>query len=202
MNNGKMSIMDQVDDIVNNLKYVYSHLKELGLEGDNFVITGDSAGGHFALSMTEMLLDKEYAKEVGYEMPDIKPIAVLANCPVYNFSHMGEGVLTNLAMKRMFGPSYKNKKMFELLCPQTHLDSLTCPVFVSTCKKDFIRIYSELLTKDMEGRKNLFEIVDIDSDDKRVGHVHNVIDVNLPESEQVNDAMRAFIEKCLWVNTN
>lgn len=37
--------------------------------------------------------------------------------------------------------------------------------------------------------------VDIASDDKKVGHIHNVTSLDLPESREVNEAMVTFLKK-------
>lgn len=192
-NNGKMDTKDLVDDIAKNLNYLFSHLKEYGLENDTFAITGDSAGGHFALLLSELLLDKEYAKELGYEFPDVKLTACLANCPVYDFVHIADGNLSKSGKKRMLGPNYDDIKALESLCPKTHVKSLTCPVFVSTCKKDFLRGQSFLLEEDMKKQGNIFKLIDIDSDKKGVGHVHNVLHPDHPLSIQVNEEMKKFM---------
>ena len=40
-------------------------------------------------------------------------------------------------------------------------------------------------------------LVDIESDNKKVGHVHNVSNPNLPESQEVNAQMAAFLDRYL-----
>ena len=194
-NDGTMDTKQLVDDIAQNIKHVLEHKKELEIDYDCVVITGDSAGGHFALLFAELLLDPKYAKELGYEFPKTNVIACLPNCPVYNFTHIGDGSLSSSGMKRMFGPNYKDTKAFELLDPKAHLKSLTCPVFVSTCKQDFLRAQSYELEKDIKEQGNLFELLDINTDEKGIGHVHNVLHPENPYGKQVNDAMMNFIEK-------
>ena len=194
-NDGTRKTKDIFDDLHVCFNYIFSHWKELGLEGDDLVITGDSAGGHMALTMAELLLSKEYAAELGYSFPEIKLIACLANCPVYDFVNIGVDNLAKSGMKRMFGPTYVDKKSFELLCPRTHIDLLTCPTFVSTCRNDFIRQQSVLLNEDMKNRNQMFEFFDVNSKDKKVGHVHNVLSPFDEEGTRVNQAMVDFIEK-------
>ena len=191
--NGKTSTKDILDQCAACLNYVFSHQKELNIEGDSFAITGDSAGGHLALSMAEAICDKEYAKELGYEFPDIKLVAVLANCPVYDFVHVGDGSLSSSGMKRLFGPTYKDKKTFELICPKTHFASLKCPVFVSTCSQDFLRWHSLNLKEDLEKNNHNHQFIDITSDEKGVGHVHNVLHPEHKLAIEVNNAMMEFI---------
>ena len=195
-NDGKRrSTKDIFDDLYQFLKYVFSHQKELGIEGDDFVITGDSAGGHMALTVSQMLMDDNYMKKLGYEPLGVRPIACLANCPVYDFVNMSGPYLKKSGQKRLLGPSYNNQSLLKLLSPREHIDSLTCPLFVSTCMHDFLRSESHLIKKDMEKRSGVFEFFDLEIDDKSVGHVHNVLYPFRPHSVTVNQAMVDFIER-------
>ena len=144
-----------------------------------------------------VFIETEHAaiKEAGYEMPEIKLVACMPNCPVYDFVHISDGQLTNSGKKRLFGSGYKDQTMFELFCPKTHIDSLTCPTFVSTCKRDFLRAHSRELYKDLQERGIMSEIVDLETDDKTTGHVHNVLHPFRPFAEIINHAMVEFIEK-------
>ena len=85
----------------------------------------------------------------------------------------------------------------ESMSPRTYLGCYGGPLFVSTCTNDFIRGQSILLKEDceMSGRPVVF--VDIQSENKKVGHVHNVTDQSLHESQEVNARMVAFMEGLL-----
>lgn len=196
LNDGKLvSTKDQVDDIALCINYVFSHLKELELDKDDFAITGDSAGGHFALLIAEAIMNKDVAKKLGYEFPDIPIKATLLNCPVYDFENISKGTLNSAGQKRMFGRDYKDLSTFKLISPKEYLNSFDGPLFVSSCKHDFIGIHSQLLNKDMQGRNNLYHFEYLDTDVKHVGHVHNILYLKQPEAIQVNNAMMDFIEK-------
>ena len=197
-NDGNRSTKDIFDDLYQMLLYISSHLKELKLENDVFVITGDSAGGHLAISFMEAMDDDNYAKELGYTFPEnIKAKACLANCPVYDFVNLPRKHLLKSGMKRMFGPTYKDVDSFKLLDPKTHLNSLKSPIFLSTCKKDFLRAHPLEMVNDLKDKKVIYELVDINSDEKGVGHVHNVLHPFRKESAEVNDAMLKFIERAI-----
>ena len=192
VNDGHRSMKDIFDDLYACFMYVFAHLKELKLEGNDFVIMGDSAGGHLALTMSQLMCDKEYAKEMGYEFPeDIKIKACLVNCPVYDFVHLGDKTMTKSGMKRMFGTT--TPEMFVQVSPKEHMDSLTIPLFLSTCKKDFLRNESIKLAVDMKDRPNKFQYIDLRSD--TAGHVHNIINPFDDDGVYINDEMIKFIEE-------
>ena len=198
-NNGRHSINEIVDQCVKCVSYIATHLEELGFNKDyKVVLTGDSAGGHLASVISELFLDKEYAKELGYELPPLNIKALAINCPVFEFVHLGEGALSKSGLKRMLGPEQANLEKRALICPSVHIDSLKVPFFVSTCKNDFIRVTgAESALKAMEGRKNKFIYMCLDDEDPAVGHVHNILDINHPQSKKVNQAMIDFYNESI-----
>lgn len=196
-NNGRGSINDIVDQCVKCIIHIIDHLEDYGFSKDYpIVLTGDSAGGHLASTITELICDKEYQKELGYDIPSSNLKALLINCPVFDFIHLGDDYLTNSGKKRLFGPTYADMDKRALIDPIVHIDSLKVPFFVSSTKTDFIRtIGAETAVKAMEGRKNAFEYLYIDDD--FTGHVHNILDITTPESKKVNQAMIDFIDRSL-----
>ena len=192
-NNGKIDTLDLLKDCATNLRHLFDNLEEYGLEKDQFVMTGDSAGGHFALLLSEAIISKEVASIIGLDLPKFDVKAILLNCPVYDFTNLGVGVLSNGGMKRMLGPKYNDKEHLKTLSPKTYISSINVPLFVSTCKLDFIKAESLKLNEDMKGKKG-YAFLEIDSDDKRVDHVHNVTRPQLEESKTVNNAMARFLD--------
>lgn len=84
------------------------------------------------------------------------------------------------------------------LSPRTYINGFSCPLFVSTCKRDFVRIQAEYLKADCDSLGLSLEYLDIDSDKRKVGHVHNVTNPTLPESRLVNESMIWLMtENCL-----
>lgn len=192
-NNGRRDMMSLIDDTIKNVLHVYEHRSDYGFEDEPIIITGDSAGGYLALFVSELFRDKELAKKFGYELPEIPLIGVVVNCPVYDLERLGEGRVTLRGMKRMLGPKAGDKAHLASISPKTHIASLNVPLFLSTCKNDFIREESIKLQEDCKERED-FAFVDIDSDDKDIDHVHNVIKTDRRESILVNDAIAAFAE--------
>ena len=192
-NDGKRDTKDLVSDCVLCLNHIYEHLKDFSLEDDKFVMTGDSAGGHFALLLSEMMEDKKIQDLLGFNLHNFNLKGVLLNCPVYDFEWTGYNQMTHGAMKRMFGKNYSLEKM-RLLSPREYIKDFKLPLFVSTCKNDFIRKESLKLNEDMKQKDNKFVFIDIDSDNKKVDHVHNVVAPYLEESKRVNQKMLEFIE--------
>ena len=194
-NNGKVDTIDLVEQCVLNIKHFLEHIKDYGLENDKFVIAGDSAGGYLALLISEAILRKEVASNIGIDCPELDFIATILNSPVYDFEHIGDS-LANSGKRRMLGPRYDDKEWLKTISPKTYIKDFDKPIFLSTCKNDFIRGEPLKLLEDIKDRDNN-EFLDIQSDDNNVDHVHNVTKINLEESKQVNLAIGKFIEKLL-----
>lgn len=195
-NNGKKDISDIVNDVAANFRHLKEHLSNYDLDKDKVVITGDSAGGHLALLFSTALQSKEVREKLGVELPDLDPIATVVACPAYDFEVLGVGTLTNCGLKRMLGPKYKDREHLAKYSPKTYIEYHKVPLFLSTCKNDFVRGESMKLNEDMKDKPG-YTLVDIQSDDEKVDHVHNVIKINLKESIEVNNAIVDFVDKLL-----
>ena len=194
LNDGKRDVADELSDCAAGLDYLANHAEELGLNKNRMFLTGDSAGGHLALYMAEGAVD---------EAVPVRPVAfaprgVLINCPAYDFATFGESnSFTSSALEWFIGPRYQDREWMTSMSPRTFIGSYQGPLFVSTCTNDFIRSQSLLIKADCDSLARPLEFVDIASDDRKVDHVHNVAKPDLPESQEVNARMVAFMGDCL-----
>ncbi len=194
LNDRVRDVSDELRDCAAALDYLSVNAEELGLNKDRMFLTGDSAGGHLALYLAE-----------GSENPSMpvrtevfKPRGVLVNCPAYDFATYGEANAYTEDFKEWFlGPRYKDKDYLKSLSPRTFISSYTGSLFLSTCTNDFIRGESLKLKADCDALGRDIVFIDIQSNDRQVGHVHNVASPALPESQEVNAAMIAFMNHCL-----
>lgn len=194
LNDRVRDVSDELRDCAAALDHLSANAEELGLNKDRMFLTGDSAGGHLALYLAE-----------GSENPSMpvrpevfKPRGVLVNCPAYDFATYGEANAYTEDFKEWFlGPRYKDKDYLKSLSPKTFISSYTGPLFLSTCTNDFIRGESLKLKADCDALGRDIVFIDIQSNDRQVGHVHNVASPALPESQEVNAAMIDFMNHCL-----
>lgn len=198
-NNGKINTIDQIKDCVKCISHFLSSIKKYGLEEDCFVMAGDSAGGHFALLLSEAINNKEVASNIGIEHLELNIIGTVLNSPVYDLSNLGRNSLSNSGLKRLLGPSYKDLEHLKSISPNTYINTYDKPIFLSTSKYDFLRAETEKLLLDIGNRTNIFYL-DIMVEDQNVDHVHNVTHPELKESKIVNDSISAFIDKLLSIN--
>lgn len=192
LNDGKTDVSDELRDCAAALDYLTVHAVELGLNKDRMFLTGDSAGGHLALYMAEGSEDRTLP--IHPELFVCK--GALLNCPAYDFASFAESDgFTESALAWFLGPNYTDKEWMTSMSPRTYLGSYSGPLFVSTCTRDFIRAQSVILKEDCEKAGRPLEWVDIESEERAVGHVHNVINQELPESQAVNARMVDFMNR-------
>ena len=191
LNDGKRDVSDELADCAAGLDYLAVNAGELGLNKDRMFLTGDSAGGHLALYMAEGTEDVT----LPVRPKEFKTVGVLLNCPAYNFATFGESeTFAKSALEWFIGPRYQDKEWMSSVSPRTYIGSYGGPLFVSTCTNDFIRGQSLLIKADCDSLGRTLDFVDIQSDDKKVSHVHNVTDQSLPASREVNGRMVAFMD--------
>ena len=194
VNDGTTDVSDELADCAAALDYLAVHSRELHLNKDRMFLTGDSAGGHLALYMAEGTEDAS----LPIRPVSFKSRGVLLNCPAYDFASFAQGSgFSKSALAWFIGPRYKDRPYLESVSPRTHLKSYSGPLFVSTCTHDFIRGQALLIQSDCEALGRGIDFIDIQSDDRRVGHVHNVTNQDLDESKEVNARMIAFMNRIL-----
>lgn len=194
LNHGHLSPHEQIRDLGAEIVHLFKHAEEYGLDPNRFVLTGDSAGGHFALFLAEAFGDENVAKTVGLDFTGLKIRCVAANCPVYDLVAIGKGdSLTKSGKKFMMGKTAFDLDCQALVCPRHNVEALKMPLMVTTAYGDFLQQESLTLKEDYERLGKPLEFIDIE--DPEIGHVHNVIRLNLEASKQVNEAMAAFFLK-------
>ena len=195
VNNGTTDVSDELADCAAALDYLTAHSKELRLNKDRMFLTGDSAGGHLALYMAEASEDAS----LPIRPKSFKTRGVMLNCPAYDFASFAEGNgFSRSALAWFIGPRYKDRQYLETLSPRTFIGRYSGPLFVSTCTHDFIRSQAMLILSDCDSLGRKVDFIDIESEDRRVGHVHNVTSLDLPESKEVNTRMLEFMNRNLY----
>ncbi len=194
VNNGITDVSDELADCAAALDYLSAHSQELNLNKDRMFLTGDSAGGHLALYMAEASEDTS----MPIRPKSFKTRGVMLNCPAYDFASFAEGSgFSKSALAWFIGPRYKDRQYLETLSPRSFIGSYSGPLLVSTCTHDFIRSQALLIKSDCDSLGRKVDFIDIESEDRRVGHVHNVINQDLQESKEVNTRLLEFMNKGL-----
>ena len=195
LNNGKETCdcIVQMQVLAKQLRYIWDHAEELRLNRDAFFLTGDSAGGHFCLLLAEMVYDADLAEQFGVDLSGIRIRVVAPSCPVYDFERTFYTPQLFKSGKRfMFGKRYTQEGFAQLLSPKVHIKSLAIPIFLCSCKRDFLSQESKDLAQDLKSIPVDQQFIFVESDDPKVSHIFNVINIDHPESIRVNGALIDF----------
>ncbi|MCR5741665.1 MAG: alpha/beta hydrolase [Gammaproteobacteria bacterium] len=193
--NKNFSVKQEIKDLVAFINYLDKHYEDLNLS-KNIYLCGDSAGGHFALILAEMFNNNALAKRFDLEVENLKLKAVLLNCPAYDFkSFSTSAYMTDNAKLYLFGNNILNEDYAQSISPLTYIKDLKTKVFLSSCKNDLLKEHCNLLDDTLTKLNNNHVYHYLDKDDKRVGHVHNVINLELEESKFINNEMIKFMEE-------
>ena len=198
LNNGKIECHDQLKDLAREIVGVYKlgKCEEPWFDPEKLVLTGDSAGGHFALWLAEAMCDESIAKKAGIDLEGAKVKCVAVNCPVYDLLKIvKDDNMTKGAKKYMLGKRALDLDYQAEIDPRTNINGLRVPVFVSSCRNDFLQEHALFLTQDMDKMGKPIEFMFLKDEDPNVAHVHNVIRLDLDASKRVNDAMEQFFLK-------
>ena len=194
-NNKNQGCDEQIRILAAELAYLAAHRGELGLGRGEYGIVGDSAGGHLALLLALANGDQTIQKELGIDLGELVFNGVALSCPVYDFEGVVYGpMLKNSARRFMFGPRFAEVNEIRRLSPKTYIESLKIPVYLNTCRNDFIGIQSQTLLKDLKRLNRTHTFRTFENDDKNVDHVHNVTKISLKESIIVNEEIAAFFD--------
>ncbi|WP_262001415.1 alpha/beta hydrolase [Microbacterium sp. Mcb102] len=74
------------------LAYIDEHAEELGVDPDQLILAGDSAGGQLASQMATLITSPDYAEIMGIT-PSLTPdqlVATVLNCGVYDLSALAQ----------------------------------------------------------------------------------------------------------------
>lgn len=194
-NNGKRGVIDQIRILAKQISFLMEHAKEYSLNKDEFQLTGDSAGGHHALILAEASNDLELCKKLEIDLNGFKPKSIFLSCPVYDYAEtVRQAYFTKRGKKYVFGPKTLQEGHNDLISPRTYIKSLNIPLFLNTCKNDFIGLNSTLLHQDLEQLNYPHTYIYLDTDNKEVDHVHNIIKLEQKESIDVNNKILEFLK--------
>ncbi len=194
-NNKNQGCDEQIRVLAAELSYLATHHEELGLAGNEYGIIGDSAGGHLALLLALASGNREIQEKLDIDLGGFHCNGVALSCPVYDFAGVvNASMLKKSARRMMFGPRFADMKEMERLSPKTYIESLKVPVYLNTCRNDFIGIQSQMLLADLKRLGLTHTFRTFDTDDKNVDHIHNVTKISMKESVTVNEEIAAFFD--------
>jgi len=186
----EVRFIEQVRDLSAALRWVAANGANYPCDMENVFVTGDSAGGLFAMLLP--LADQSPALReiygIGASGLHIRAIGLVSGA-----LSMKSGLGLVLA-KPVFGPGYRSKAEFRCLDMHTipDLEQLP-PCYLVTSKQDFVRSHSLAFAQILQERGIEHALRDWPKvKGKRLDHVFSVLFPTMEESVQTSGEMTAF----------
>ncbi|OQC14811.1 MAG: Acetyl esterase [Firmicutes bacterium ADurb.Bin080] len=181
-----------------------------GFDTNNVFLTGDSAGGHYAMLSASVLLDPELSEVYGVES-DIQFRAIGVNSTGFTFKEVLKIPLpfAHYYVNQFFSDdlpytAYRDDPRYIEMANSLNLENnridLFPPMFVSSAHGDLFKVHSERLVDELE-KYDIEYIYDFrEQNDPAnperffLGHDYNVNAPDWPISVEVNNALCAFFK--------
>lgn len=189
-----VQVNNQLEDIINSINGFIKVAKERKYNLNNVFLTGDSAGGYFALSLASLLDRKLINPILGLNL-NIDFKGLILNHPAFDFDIMGQTHFWYpLLFRAMFGKKYKknpiyvNTKNTKVLMDNVYLPPM---LFITSTGDDVMGEINIDVLKEIKRYYPNIEVINNDIDPK--GHVYNVAYINSDSAIKTNDKILNFI---------
>lgn len=189
-----VQVNNQLEDIINSINGFIKVAKERKYNLNNVFLTGDSAGGYFALSLASLLDRKLINPILGLNL-NIDFKGLILNHPAFDFDIMGQTHFWYpLLFRAMFGKKYKknpiyvNTKNTKVLMDNVYLPPM---LFITSTGDDVMGEINIDVLKEVKRYYPNIEVINNDIDPK--GHVYNVAYINSDSAIKTNDKILNFI---------
>lgn len=193
-------IFGQVQDVFKSMEHVKSIADKFNLDLDNFFVVGDSAGGHLAGLVANIVKSKELQEKFNVT-PSIDVKAVGMICPAADPINMiGEQLngLMKFYFNPVFGKGYLKNGIGKLVSFMDNLQKDVCPCFFISCNGDFLAKQTKAayeLVKANGTDTELFFLEESIVEDHKLEHVFNVLHWEWEEAQMANEKMCDFFKK-------
>ena len=202
-NDYDVSIVEQLQDIVDALTYAYDNCHFHKLNFDKLFLVGDSAGGHLVFLLDILFPDEEARRYFNIKnLPPIKIRGVCLNSTMYDMKSLykyAEKFLSKRGLKKVFSKRCIDEEFMLKTSPSYYVrkNIKLDPLFNSSSYKDQFLSQSLLLKRDMIANQYDFIFDYCRSSDKKYGHIYNHFNFD-GEGKRCNEAMINFFMK--WAN--
>lgn len=195
---GSISIMEQVKDALDALKFVEENKHHYGIDTKNLFLVGDSAGGHICLLIDLLSKNKEiqeFYQIASFPKVNIKGIAL--NSPMYDFEYVRKQalqILTKRSVRWMLSKRYIDDEFIKKNNPRYYFKNgfKPSPLFASTSYHDYFNSQTMRLRRDCEKYDISLDYLFESSTNKKIGHVYNHFCFEMEEGKKCNNRMVEF----------
>lgn len=182
----------QVKDIFAALAFFTEHAEEYNLDVDNMFITGDSAGGHLAGVVANIIANPEQAKAYGVT-PTCAFRAAIYTCGAHAISGLYRIPLAHAYFAPLIG-ALKKRPYAKYVDFAPSIGNNRIPTMFITCDGDFLRGFVFKAYKAYKATGATAELCYYprEKQSNKLTHVYNVIQPDWRESKETNDLTASF----------
>ena len=182
-----------LEDVCLVFDWLARHGSEYGLDTENIIVVGDSAGGHLAGLYACMYTDPEFAAVYGFSIPEGICIRAMGlNCGAYDPNrYMSERELWS-------GIIAEDKSILDTdqLNVTDHMNDKFPPTYLMSATGDFCFKYFDPMLKCLEKHGIEAESRVYGNEENKLGHVFH-LNVRSSDAQECNDNECSFFKKIL-----
>lgn len=194
-------IKGMIQDAFAAMSYTAAHADEFGLDMDRFFIAGDSAGGHIAGLIANIVKSEELQEHYGVTLSaDIKAACLI--CPASDpqaLFPVPKGLM-KFYFNAILGKGYMKNGAAEKASVTATLQKDICPCYVISCYGDFLKNSAKATYEAIKAQGTRCELFFLDEPmnaEHKLEHVFNVLYWNWEEAEAANKGMCDFFMSCV-----
>lgn len=130
------------------MKWIVSNQEEYGLDTGNIVMVGDSAGAQLVSQYALVTSNKEYAKVMGIDVPEINVKAISLGCGFYKIDEIDKN---SSDFERAYF-NWNSSQYASKVKVLDYIDKNYPPTFVFSCPGDFLYEHLEPMASLLEER--------------------------------------------------
>lgn len=194
-------IKGMLQDAFAAMAHVSAHAEQYGLDLDRFFIAGDSAGGHLAGLICNIVKSEDLQRRYGVT-PSVDIKAACLICPASD--PLSLFPLPKCLMKfyynPIFGKGYLKNGAASFASFTDTLQKDICPCYVISCYGDFLKNSAKATYQTLKAQGTKCELFFLDAPldpAHKLEHVFNVLYWDWQESESANKGMCDFFMSCV-----
>ncbi len=197
----EVRVGEQLQDVAFALKWIQDNLNNYPCNGENIMLTGDSAGGQLAVYSALIMTSPKLRGIFDTPETNMKLTSLLLTSPV---AYMNQNSAMGLYTKKMWGDDYAQKPTAKYMNIDSIIDmGILPPVCLITSSGDFLALkQTRQLYSLLKSRNNPAKLIDFDKfEGKNLPHVFSVLEPESKAGKLAIDSAIRFYRNCISAKT-
>lgn len=172
--------------------WLLENAQKYGLDTENLLAVGDSAGAQLLGLYLNLCTNQEYADQFAEHwgvrvLQNLKFRAVALNCGQYHFEIEGKEDGSTAGLMKELLPEGGTPEELNSLNVDTHVTEGFPPVYLMTAKKDFLKEQAPFLKRALEAKDIPYQFACYEGTEEELGHVFH-LNMKLADADRCNEA--------------